>query len=171
MKGSPEPIREIDLDMCGIYNNFFVAKLSFFQSPQVQRFLKVVDRNGMIYRRRLGDLMIHSMAVYGFSPAKKIHRFLDFTYEHSTFDLTTGCVVWGGIQAGYNDPNAISTLENYWNQKVVGITGCTANVSFIGSDDLSPTYQHLPDQLNGEVTLKTIMAGKVELPHQGLLSG
>jgi len=157
--------------MCGIYNNFFVAKLSFFQSKQVQQFLKLIDRQGMIYRRRLGDLMIHSMAVYAFSPPEKNHRFLDFTYEHSTVNTTTGCVVWGGIQAGYNDPNADITLEDYLQQKVSGVNGCTANVSLMIQDDLSPTYHHLPDYLNGKVKLKTIMAGKVEIPGQGLLSG
>eukprot|EP00536_Pseudo-nitzschia_multiseries_P009884 jgi/Psemu1/319739/estExt_fgenesh1_pm.C_2870017 len=171
-KGSPAPIRDIDLNMCGIYNNFFVAKLAFFQSVEVQRFLKVVDRQGMIYRRRLGDLMIHSMSVYAFSPPEKIHRFLDFTYEHSTVNDTTGCVVWGGIQAGYNDPNAGTTLENFLQKKVLGVNGCAANISLMSSDDLSPTYQHLPDHLmNRELTLKSIMYGKVELPYQGLLSG
>jgi hypothetical protein len=170
IKGSPEPVRDIDLEMCGIYNNFFVAKLSFFQSNQVQRFLKLVDRQGMIYRRRLGDLMIHSMAVYAFSPQEKIHRFLDFTYEHSTVDSNTGCVIWGGIQAGYDDPNANTTLQNYLLKKVSG-EGCTGNISLMIQDDLSPTYQHLPDYLNGEVQLETIMAGKVEMPGRGLLSG
>jgi len=170
MKGSPVPVRDIDLEMCGFYNNFFVAKLSFFQSHRVQRFLKLVDRQGMIYRRRLGDLMIHSMAVYAFSPPEKIHRFLDFTYEHSTVNSTTGCVVWGGIQAGYNDANANTTLQNYMSEKVSGV-GCTANVSIMNQDDLSPSYQHLPDFLDGQVGLETIMAGKVEMPNRGLLSG
>lgn len=170
MKKSTAPVRDIDLEMCGIYNNFFVAKVSFFQSDEVQQFLKIVDRQGVIYRRRLGDLMIHSMAVYGFSPPAKIHRFLDFTYEHSTVNSTTGCVVWGGIQAGYNDPNANATLQNYLSHKVPD-KKCTANLSLMMQDDLSPTYQHLPDYLDGEVKLVSIMAGKVELPGQGLLSG
>ena len=114
--------------------------------------------------------MIHSMAVYAFSPPEKIHRFLDFTYEHSTVNSTTGCVVWGGIQAGYNDANANTTLQNYMSEKVAGV-GCTANVSIMNQDDLSPSYQHLPDFLDGQVGLETIMAGKVEMPNRGLLSG
>ena len=114
--------------------------------------------------------MIHSMAVYAFSPPEQIHRFLDFTYEHSTVDSTTGCVVWGGIQAGYNDPFANTTLQNYLSEKVTG-EGCTANISIMTQDDLSPSYQHLPDFLNKEVKLQTIMAGKVEIPGRGLLSG
>jgi Glycolipid 2-alpha-mannosyltransferase len=167
---SPPPMRDIDLDMCGVYNNFFVAKLAFFQSSAVQRFLKFVDRQGLIYRRRLGDLMIHSMSIYAFSPAEKIHRFLDFTYEHSTVDKKTGCVMWGGIQAGYNDPKADDTINHYLEQKVLGV-GCTANVTFPMEDDLSPTYQHLPLELQGKLKLKTVMAGKVELPGKGRLSG
>ncbi|KAG7346501.1 glycolipid 2-alpha-mannosyltransferase [Nitzschia inconspicua] len=167
---SPLPVRDIDLDMCGVYNNFFIAKLSFFQSRAVQRFLKFVDRQGLIYRRRLGDLMIHSLTVYAFSPPEKIHRFLDFTYEHSTIEKKTGCVVWGGIQAGYNDLNATATLEEYMQKKVIQ-AGCTANITYPTEQDLSPTYQHLPSKWQGRLKLETIMAGKVELPGMGLLSG
>lgn len=167
---TPEPIRDIDLEMCGVYNNFFVAKLDFFQSGPVQRFLKFVDRQGLIYRRRLGDLMIHSMAIYSFSSPEKIHRFLDFTYEHSTVDKKTGCVMWGGIQAGYNDPKSDDTLQEYMQKKITS-KGCTANVTFLTQDDLSPTYQHLPEYLDGKVVLKTVMAGKVELQGKGVLSG
>jgi hypothetical protein len=167
---SPPPVRDIDLEMCGMYNNFFVAKLAFFQSGPVQRFLKFVDRQGMIYRRRLGDLMIHSLSIYAFSPPDKIHRFLDFTYEHGTVDKETGCVVWGGIQAGYNDPNASETLRKYMKLRV-SKTVCNAKVTFPSQEDLSPTYQHLPPKLEGKVRLHTIMAGMVELPGKGLLSG
>ena len=157
--------------MCGFYNNFFVAKISFFQDERVRRFLWYVDRQGMIYRRRLGDLMIHSMAVYAYSPPEKIHRFLDFTYEHATLDKKTGCLKWGGIQAGYNDKNATATLDSFYNKHLVEKKGCTANITFPTQTDLSPTYQHLPEKLGGKVVLRSIMAGKVELPGKGVLSG
>ena len=62
--------------------------------------------------------MIHSMAVYAFAPQEKIHRFLDFTYEHSTVDKETGCIMWGGIQAGYNDPKSDDTLLSFYQKKV-----------------------------------------------------
>ncbi len=114
--------------------------------------------------------MIHSLAVYAFSRPEKIHRFLDFTYEHSTVDKKTGCVIWGGIQAGYNDANSSNTIQTYMDEKVIG-KGCSANITFPSQDDLSPTYQHLPAALNGKVHLETVMAGKVELPGKGLLSG
>jgi hypothetical protein len=164
------PIRDIDLGMCGVYNNFFVANLQFFQSPEVTKFLKFVDRQGMIYRRRLGDLMIHSMTIYSFAPPDKIHRFLDFTYEHSTVDKASGCVMWGGIQAGYDDPNADATLDTYFQKKVVQ-KGCQANRTITAAGGLSPTYSHLSQGLKDKIRLKSIMAGKVELLGKGILSG
>lgn len=164
------PIREIDFDMCGMYNNFFVARVSFFQSPKVQRFLNFVDRQGLIYRRRLGDLQIHSLAVYGYSEQEKIHRFLDFTYEHGT--TIDNCIHWGGIQAGYDDPNADPTLDNYWAEKVTQ-NNCTLMKDYkMMPENLSPTYQHLPDSLDGKNwNLRTIMAGDVEIDEKGILSG
>jgi len=164
------PLRQIENEMCGVYNNFFVAKISFFRSPKMKKFLHFVDRQGMIYRRRLGDLMIHSMAVYAFAPPERIHRFLDFTYEHSTVSKSSGCVVWGGIQAGYDDPLADETLDFYYKTKVAA-PGCLANLTLMSAHNLSPTYSHLPKYLNGKLKLKTIMAGKVELPGRGSLSG
>ena len=164
------PIREIDFEMCGIYNNFFVAKVSFFQSPQVQKFLNFVKGQGLIYRKRLGDLQIHSLTVYAYSEQEKIHRFLDFTYEHGT--TIDNCVHWGGIQAGYDDPNPDPTLDNYWAEKVTK-NNCTLMKDYtIKPENLSPTYQHLPDHLDGKSwKLRTIMAGDVELDEKGSLSG
>ena len=114
--------------------------------------------------------MIHSMAIYSFAPPEKIHRFLDFTYEHSTVDKTTGCVVWGGIQAGYNDPKSGETIDEYY-QKKVAEKGCTANLTVMSEHSLSPTYSHLPLNLKGKLFLKTITAGNVELRGKGTLSG
>lgn len=165
--------REMHRDLCGFYNNFFVADLQFFTSAPVKRYLKTLDRQGFIYRKRYGDLMIHSTTVYAFAESYQIHRFLDFTYSHVTRDILRpeqGCVVWGGIQAGYADPNREKTLDEYY-QKSVRDLKCTANSSYISEKDLSPTYQHIPGEWKGKVTLKTIMAGKVELPSQGVNSG
>jgi Glycolipid 2-alpha-mannosyltransferase len=168
--GSPSPIRDIDLEMCGIYNNFFVAKVSFFQGKEVQRFLRFVDRQGLIYRRRLGDLMIHSMVVYAFAPPEAIHRFLDFTYQHATLDDKTKCVVWGGIQAGYDDPDAATNIATFLQENMIA-RNCNFNVTMMRADDLSPTYAHLTDRLARHVSLESVMVGKVELPNKGILSG
>jgi hypothetical protein len=171
------PKRNIDYGMCGFYNNFFVADIQFFLSKEVQSFLHLVDRRGSIYRRRLGDLLIHSTAVYAFAEESRIHRFLDFTYEHgtvvdtSTSSLSKSCLLWGGIQAGYNDPYSFRTLAEYYQRMLVD-RNCTANATILFEDDLSPTYQHtiLPTY-RGTLGLHTITAGLVELPGKGLLSG
>ena len=164
------PQRKLDLEMCGFYNNFFVADLNFFRSPEVKAFLQFIDRQGHIYRRRLGDLMIHSMAVYAFAPPEYIYRFLDFTYEHKTSNQTNGCVVWGGIQAGYNDRNASAILEEFYNTEVVQ-HNCSLQSNFLGEKDLSPTYSHRNSQFQPKLSLHTITAGAVELPGKGPLSG
>jgi hypothetical protein len=164
------PVRDVDLDQCGFYNNFFVADIEHFRSPQVQEFLRVVDRQGLIYRRRLGDLMIHSLAVYFFAPPERVHRFLDFTYQHSTKNQTSGCVIWGGIEAGYDDPKAEETLNQYYQEQVTDLN-CPSNATFLAETDLSPTYAHVPAQLRGRLFLLSLMTGNVEKPGKGILSG
>lgn len=160
------PERELSLDMCGFYNNFFVADLQYFLSAPVQSFLQFIDNQGHIYRRRLGDLMIHSMAVYWFAKPHSIHRFLDFTYEHSTLNSTNGCVVWGGMQAGYDDANAVHTVNEFRSK----MKGCEFRLSDLSPKDLSPTYQHI-DSKSQFASLATVTMGNVELPQQGMLSG
>jgi alpha 1,2-mannosyltransferase len=172
-RNNPEfvPVRELDLSMCGFYNNLFVADLNFFTSPEVSRFLDFIDRQGHIYRRRLGDLMIHTMAVIAFAPPDRVHRFLDFTYEHGTFNKKDGCLVWGGIQAGYDDPNASYTMNEFYRSKVLH-TNCTVNATFLSEQDLSPTYSHLPTDRKGRLLLHTLVRGWVETSAgKGLLSG
>jgi len=163
------PQRELDLRMCGIYNNFFVADLQFFQSPEVKAFLRYIDKQGQIYRRRLGDLMIHSMVVYGYAPQDRVHRFLDFTYEHGTVNQTNGCLIWGGIQAGYNDPDAIATLRQY--EEAMTAKTCPVNTTYLTDGDLSPSYAHVPAEHRGQFSLYTVTAGRVELAGKGILSG
>jgi len=163
------PNRALDLDMCGFYNNFFVADLDFFVLPAVQEFLSFIDQQGHIYRRRLGDLMIHSMAVYAFATSERIHRFLDFTYEHSTLNKTTGCLEWGGIQAGTDDSEASETLDGFYEAQAIN-KDCAVNSSFLGIEDLSPSYSRIAGT-HSKVSLHTITAGKVELARKGALSG
>ena len=163
--------RKVEEEMCGFYNNMFVADLQFFNSEPVSKFLSFIDRRGVIYRRRLGDLMIHTMTVLMFAPPDRIHRFLDFTYEHGTWNETDGCLLWGGIQAGYLDPKADHTLDDFYRNKLLA-RRCPYNASYLHEEDLSPSYAHVPNDLRGKVALHTIVAGKVELPAgKGILSG
>ena len=95
----------------------------------------------------------------------------DFTYEHSTLNETNGCLAWGGMQAGYDDVNALETLAGFHRTMVVD-RGCEVNSGVLTEMDLSPSYAHLPDRLQAKVQLQTITAGNVELPAgKGILSG
>lgn len=75
----------------------------------------------------------------------------------------------GGIQEGYLDPAPEITLNAYVHD--VSNRMCTANITSLSEIDLSPTYQHIPVDWRGKVKLKTIVAGRVELPGQGINSG
>ena len=169
----------IDPGLCGFYTNFFVADLEFFLSPDVTKFLREIDRRGLFYRKRFGDLLVHALAVYAFAPPTQIHRFLDFTYQHATIDYFKDrekeCISWGSIQAGYNDPQGEQKVDQFYQTHVLDKDCPTANLTYLFEDDLSPTYAHLPDairhQQGGRFKLKTVHAGKVELPRQGILSG
>ena len=163
------PKRDLELQGCGFYNNFFVADLQFFRQAAVQDFLQFIHERGHIYVWRLGDLMIHTMTVYKFADAAQVHRFLDFTYEHGTTENTTGCLTWGGMQAGYRDGDAQARLTLYFEQRSKQ-GACALNQTTLTLDDLSPTYAHLPADMNA-VTLQTVVAGNVELIGKGLLSG
>lgn len=163
------PKRSLETQGCGFYNNFFVADLSFFRRSDVQDFLQFIYERGHIYTWLLGDLMIHTMTIYKFADSSQVHRFLDFTYEHGTVDNTTGCLVWGGMQAGYNDDNATIRLERYYKERAKG-GQCPLNQTSLSTSDLSPTYSHLPLGMES-VTLQTVAAGRVELEGKGLLSG
>ena len=161
-----------------MYTNFFVADLDFFETPEVTKFLEEIDRRGLYYRKRFGDLLVHTLAVYAFAPAAQVHRFLDFTYEHATVDFFKDrekeCISWGGIQAGYNDPKGEQQVNEFYQTHVLD-KGCpTANLTYLYEGDLSPMHAHIPDavrqryeQKGGKFKLKTVYAGKVELPGHG----
>jgi hypothetical protein len=169
------PMRPItpDKEESAMYNNFFVARVSFFRSPAVQAWLNHTDHRQLAYRQRLGDLLVHSAAVYAFAPPHQVHRFLDFTYQHMTLapdpeSNQAECPIWGGLQAGYNDDNA----EELINQLQREYANCTRpwRVQVLDSNELSPTYNGLNPQAN--LTLKGFFAGSVEASKgRGLKSG
>ena len=163
--------------LCGLYTNFFVADLEFFGTPEVIKFLREIDRRGLYYRKRFGDLLVHTLAVYAFAPAGQVHRFLDFTYQHATMDYFKDrekeCISWGSIQAGYNDPEGEQKVDQFYQTHVLDKDCPTANLTYLYKDDLSPLHAHIPDairqqheQQGGKFKLKTVYAGKVELPKQ-----
>ena len=161
--------------LCGLYTNFFVADLEFFGTPEVIKFLREIDRRGLYYRKRFGDLLVHTLAVYAFAPAARVHRFLDFTYQHATMDYFKDrekeCISWGSIQAGYNDPEGEQKVDRFYQTHVLDKDCPTANLTYLYKADLSPLHAHIPDEIrqqheqeSGKFKLKTVYAGKVELP-------
>jgi Glycolipid 2-alpha-mannosyltransferase len=80
-----KPRRTIDWELCGFYNNFFVADLMFFQSNKVQAFLSEIDRRGFIYRKRYGDLVSINAAAAAAAGGG----------GHDVSSWTTGVGAWG----------------------------------------------------------------------------
>lgn len=94
-------------DRCGqlytIYNNFFVANVSFWRSPAVQDFVRHVDASRTIYNNRWGDALWHSVALQLFMPREQLWMFDDFAYEHTSRKIylyrgrPVVCFQWGGV--------------------------------------------------------------------------
>ena len=157
---------------CGFYNNWFIGSLDFFQSDDVQHMLQWFDSRGYMYRDRLNDLVIQTGAVYAFCPTDKIHRFLDWSYEHFTLDKQ-GCPLWGALTTGYMDPKSDQRVSIFLQQ--LEAANCTVDplsatrkvpglhVSHDHVQDLSPLYNHLPSALQN-ITLVSVKAGKIDLP-------
>lgn len=162
---------------CGFYNNWFIGNLHFFRSDNVQNMLNFFDREGYMYRDRLNDLVIQTGAVYAFAETKRIHRFLDFSYEHFTLDKD-GCPKWGALSTGYMDKSAEELVAHF--VKKLEDANCTMDdskrvvpglhVSRDSVADLSPTYHHLKPKLR-TMTILSVKAGRVDLPNRGELSG
>mmetsp|Transcript_9596 Transcript_9596/g.10653 ORF Transcript_9596/g.10653 Transcript_9596/m.10653 type:complete len:353 (+) Transcript_9596:334-1392(+) len=164
---------------CGFYNNWFIGNLQFFKTPEVQHLLRFYDNESYMYRDRLNDLVIQTSVVYALCKTERIHRYLDFSYEHFTLDKD-GCPKWGVLSTGYRDKNAEDLVKNF--VKMLEEANCFVDPSsskrsvpglHISRDhvrDLSPSYNHLrPNQRN--MTVLSIKAGKIDLPNRGDKSG
>jgi alpha 1,2-mannosyltransferase len=173
------PHRLIEAKLCGFYNNFFIVDNRFMMQPDVQQFVQWIDALGTIYRDRYNDLRIQTLIVYAFLPPERIHRFLDWSYEHMTH--SSRCPMWGALQAGYLDPNAEAHFDRFSTEfKLFKRTRCPLNRHSLKVKHLSPTYAHLPPSswfINrfgisvDDITWKTFAAGLVENPRLGFVSG
>jgi hypothetical protein len=162
-------------NLCGFYNNWFIADLSFFLSKPVQGFLKYADHSGDMYRKRSNDLILQTAAVYAFAEESKVHRFLDFTYQHFTSYHDSGCPMWGSLATGYNDKQGTAVADKLVED--LKAKGCPREeeafkfkVFDLPPADLSPSYSHLPYHLIN-MTLRHVKAGLVDVPHRGATSG
>lgn len=160
-------------EACAFYNPFFVADLQLFLSPKVQRFLRFVDKGGYIYRNDITASVVHTMAVASSATSARdnTHRFLDFTFEHFDRQTKAACPTWGSLQVGYNDLKGKEHL-NEWVHIYLTKRHCKVGdheaiqIHTMEWSDLSPTYSHLPREIIGSITLPTVTAGLVDLPHR-----
>ena len=79
----------MDAEPYGIYNNFFVTNVSFWLRPDVQHFLRYVNRSNTIYTKRYNDILWQSTALKLFMEPARLHMFQDFAYEHVTVRFVT----------------------------------------------------------------------------------
>jgi alpha 1,2-mannosyltransferase len=79
----------------GYYNNFHATRLSFWRRPEVQAFLRFLDRTGGGYKYRWNDLIVQSAAVQIFAKPGAVRKLTDWDYEHRT-NLPDGTLAWGG---------------------------------------------------------------------------
>jgi hypothetical protein len=162
---------------CGFYNNWFIGELELFMQDDVQHFLNWIDRESYMYRRRTNDLVIQTATVLTFVDQTRIHRFLDWTYEHFTMDKTTNCPQWGALQLGYEDQTPQKTLKAFMTEFVTA-RNCsletpgyyTLKLAELNVKDLSPTYNHIPMERQ-HLNISMIKAGKVDRQNEGTNSG
>lgn len=114
----PEP-EHLGVPSCGravwgVYNNFFVANVSFWMQKQVVEFLDYVDQSGVIYLFNWNDILWHTAVIKLFLRRDAVHHFRDFTYEHATTrppDFTR--VSWGMLHAGNADPKSEALVRSW----------------------------------------------------------
>jgi len=135
-----------ELNWVGYYNNFFIARVGFFEDPRVKGLLEVIDKSKLTYEQRMGDIIVHSLVVRTFLPRSKVHWFTDFTYEHMTLTgkkwPAAGCPQNGGVSRGteqsqedwdifinkFRERFSGDELEKCWEGKIVKET-----LGFVGS--------------------------------------
>lgn len=70
---------------CYFWNNFQVAKTSFFKSPQYQAFFNFIDKEEGIFYERWADPVIQSLAAALFLNINQIHMWENIGYRYHWF--------------------------------------------------------------------------------------
>lgn len=99
-------------NILGYYNNFLIAKLSFWLRDDVQKFLRHYDTSGYQYTRRWNDLISQAVTVQMFMDRNKVYHFNDWCYEHTTFGGNydnKNSIAWGGLYPQIKDSKILST--------------------------------------------------------------
>ena len=95
----------------GFYNNWFVSSIEWWTSEPVSKFRRAFDASALIFSHRHNDLIFQSAAVRLLLARERWRRFADFSYQHHT--VRDGRVTWGGLETGYDDPDAKRTVTDY----------------------------------------------------------
>jgi len=95
----------------GFYNNWFVTDVEFWRSPNASSFRRAFDDSALIFSHRCNDLIFQTALVRLLLPRAQWRRFADFSYLHHT--VRDGAVRWGGLETGYDDPAADTTIAAY----------------------------------------------------------
>jgi len=120
-----ESIREWD-DYCaqhtdlGFYNNWFIASVRWWLTPPVQTLQRRFENSGLIFSRRLNDLVFQSVVVHTLLPPPRRRHFLDFSYEHVT--IRNGSALVGGFESGSRDADGqrhAQAFKRKWRAGVV----------------------------------------------------
>ncbi|MDD2921952.1 MAG: hypothetical protein PHQ36_06665 [Anaerolineales bacterium] len=96
------PLTAIDAEY--YYSNFTLTQTAFWNTPEVQDYLRAVDESLGIYQFRWGDHVIQTLALKMFGEPEKIHYFQDFRYSHQSHK-------WSNYGKTYAD-----ILDRLWNK-------------------------------------------------------
>ena len=87
-------------------------------------------------------------------------------------DKSTHCPSWGALQGGYDDKDALKTIDSFVNEVVIA-RNCTVRdqghgtrILDISVKDLSQTYNHIPADRQ-DIMIHMIKAGKVDRRNEG----
>jgi len=87
----------------GVYNNFFITKVSFWVTDEVLSMLQTIDLEKGIYTKRWNDNLVHTAITQSYLAEEQVYKFHDFTYEHATLSKDDNKLLWGGMYIGIDD--------------------------------------------------------------------
>lgn len=108
------------------YNNFHIARVDFFRSPDWIKLMAEVDKQHIYYRHKLGDSSTHAVALC-YMPTGTFRKWGNFPYGHNSNDF--GANFGHGVlqeckqayeAAGIPVPS-YNISEEYWVKGVQGI--------------------------------------------------
>ena len=94
----------------GFYNNFFVANITRFLQPDIQKLLKEIDDTSQIFTYRWNDLIIQSAVVQMFIPKNRVFQFTGWGYAHHSGNPRS--LFYGLAQTGHFSKDPCAELQH-----------------------------------------------------------